>query len=72
MIYKFGRQIFSLYERRPLLMNSIVGCGVYIAGEYTIQTKSKDVRFFNWENWKQLGELGALGALENGVVMLKW
>ena len=53
-------------------MNSIVGGTVYVAGEYVVQTQSKDVRFFKEENWKKLGGLGALGAAENGVVMLTW
>jgi hypothetical protein len=53
-------------------MNSIVGGSVYVAGEYTVQTKSKDVRFFNEDNWKKLAQIGALGSVENGVIMLKW
>lgn len=72
MFSKFGRQIFKLYETRPLLMNSIVGGSVYVAGEYTVQTQSKDARFFTWENYSKLGQLGALGAAENGLVMMKW
>jgi hypothetical protein len=53
-------------------MNSIVGGSVYIAGEYTVQTQSKDVRFFDMANWKKLAQVGALGSIENGFVMLKW
>ena len=34
---RFGRQIFKLYETRPLLMNSVVGGTVYFAGEITVQ-----------------------------------
>jgi len=72
MFSRFGRQIFKLYEARPLLMNSIIGGTVYVAGEYTVQTQQKDVRFFNVENWLKLGQLGALGAAENGLVMMNW
>lgn len=72
MFSRFGRQIFHLYEKRPFLMNSVVGGAVYIAGEYTIQTKTKDVRFFDDDNWKKLAQLGALGSAENGIIMLKW
>ena len=72
MFSRFGRQIFSLYEKRPLLMNSIVGGIVYTAGEYTVQTQTKDVRFFDTDNWKRLAQIGTLGAAENGIVMLKW
>ena len=72
MFTRFGRQIFKLYESRPLLMNSIIGGTVYVAGEYTVQTQQKDVRFFNVENWLKLGQLGALGAAENGLVMMNW
>ncbi len=72
MFSRFGRQIFKLYETRPLVMNSVVGGVVYVAGEYSVQTQTKDVRFFDTENWSKLGQLGALGATENGLVMMKW
>jgi hypothetical protein len=72
MLSRFGRQVFSLYEKRPLLMNSIVGGAVYVAGEYTVQTRTKDVRFFDRENWTKLAQVGLLGTVENGFVMLKW
>lgn len=72
MFSRFGRQIFHLYETHPIVMNSIVGGTVYVAGEYTVQTQSKDVRFFKDDNWKKLANIGALGAVENGVVMLTW
>ena len=73
MFSKFGRQIFSLYERKPVLMNSIVGdSGVYVAGEYSVMVQNKDVRFFDESNWKKLFEIGALGSAENGLIMMKW
>ena len=69
---RFGRQIFGLYEKHPIVMNSIVGSTVYVAGELTIQTKSKDVRFLKASDVKKIAEIGTLGAVENGLLMLKW
>lgn len=34
---RFGRQIFNLYNERPLLMNSIVGGTVYFGGEVVVE-----------------------------------
>jgi hypothetical protein len=72
---KFGRQIFNLYESRPLLMNSIAGAVVYVGGELTVQvqesptTSKVDVKNFDWS---RIAKIGTLGAAENGYVMLTW
>ena len=72
MYSKFGRQFINLYEKRPLLMNSLVGGTVYMAGEYSAMTQEKDMRFFNEDDWTRLAQIGALGSAENGVIMVKW
>ena len=69
---RFGRQIFGLYEKHPIKMNSIVGSVVYIAGELTVQTKTKDIRFLKLADFRKVAEIGTLGAVENGLLMLKW
>jgi hypothetical protein len=79
---KFGRYVFDLYDRRPYLMNSIVGGTVYIGGEVFVEQQN-DLKISPslmpelWDemkkfNWSLIGQVGMLGAAENGVVMLTW
>lgn len=68
----FGRQIFIMYETYPLIMNTIAGGIVYIAGEITSQLQNKNINNFSQENWNQIMQIGLLGAGENGLAMLTW
>jgi hypothetical protein len=68
----FGRQIFRLYEDHPLVMNTIAGGGVYVAGEVSSQLQTKDLKKFTISDCEQVLEIGVLGAVENGVAMLTW
>ena len=71
-LQKFGRTVFKLYEKRPILMNSTVGCIVYVAGEIVVEvhsSKHNDSRKIIRElDWKRVSSLGVLGAFENGIV----
>jgi hypothetical protein len=68
----FGRQIFRLYEDHPLVMNTVAGGVVYVAGEVSSQAQTKDLKNFTRGNWEQVFHLGLLGAGENGIAMLTW
>jgi hypothetical protein len=82
----FGRQIFQLYERYPLLCNSVAGGTVYFASETVVQVQalrdeapssSSGAKPSWWAclkvvDWKRVTEIGALGSMENGIVMLTW
>lgn len=69
----FGRQIFIMYETYPLIMNTIAGGTVYIAGEITSQLQDKEnINKLKQENWNQIMQIGLLGAGENGLAMLAW
>ena len=63
---KFGRQIFAYYDKYPLLMNSIAGGTVYVAGELVVQIHSPSENGKVNLDWKKVGEIGTLGAIENG------
>eukprot|EP01031_Cornospumella_fuschlensis_P030014 gene30014-36250_t len=41
---RFSQRLHALYERRPLLMNSIVGGLVYVVGEIIVQLQNVDSR----------------------------
>lgn len=70
----FGRYMFSLYEKRPLLMNSCAGGTVYITSEIIVQVqnKPKDKTIFESIDKTKVSEIGALGVLENGILMSWW
>jgi len=64
-----GRGILDLYDRRPMLMSSIVGSGVFSLGELIVEAQKPGPFAPEWAN---VGEIGALGAVENGVLMTLW
>lgn len=68
----FGRQIFRMYEAYPLLMNTIAGGVVYMAGEITSQLQHRPFKYFKQEHWNQIMQITLLGAGENGIAMLTW
>mmetsp|Transcript_354 Transcript_354/g.648 ORF Transcript_354/g.648 Transcript_354/m.648 type:complete len:354 (-) Transcript_354:193-1254(-) len=69
---RFRQQLFALYESRPLLMNTIAGCTVYVAGEVTTKIQDKGWRALDRDDWMQISKIGVLGSVENGAVMLTW
>jgi len=73
-IKNFGRTIFNLYERRPLLMNSFAGGIVYVSSEVIVQVQQKPINKTAVDaiDIPKVVEIGTLGVLENGVFMLTW
>jgi Ca2+-binding EF-hand superfamily protein len=70
----FGRRIYDLYDKHPLLMNSFSGGLVYSMGEIIAQDLVKKNKGKGKENLDmvKVGEIGILGVLENGVLMSGW
>lgn len=74
VVSTFGRQMFDLYDRHPLLCNTIAGSAVYSAGELIVQHQRSSVAPAPATplDYKRIGQIGALGGVENGVFMLLW
>ena len=83
----FGREIFHLYEKHPLLCNSIAGGTVFFASELVVQiqtqnqAESSSIPRFTWQDpfrsfrnvdWTRVLKIAALGTVENGFFMLQW
>ena len=83
----FGREIFHLYEKHPLLCNSIAGGTVYFASELVVQVQTQNqaepstTPRFSWQDpfrsfrnvdWIRVLKIAALGTVENGFFMLQW
>ncbi len=66
----FGRRIYDLYDKHPLLMNSLCGGFVYSMGEIIAQDLAKN----NKDKFDivKIGQIGVLGVLENGIFMSGW
>jgi hypothetical protein len=67
---KLGPQILVVYEKYPIMMNSIVGGTVYFAGEFAVQVTSPEG--MHGVSMKRCTEIGALGSIENGIFMCTW
>ena len=82
----FGREIFHLYEKHPLLCNSIAGGTVFFASELVVQIQTQhqanpSIPRLNWSDpfhsfrkvdWIRVLKIAALGTVENGLFMLQW
>ena len=70
----FSRQVFAYYDKYPLMMNTIAGGTVYVAGELVVQSHSSSSSTLtnNKIDWKKVGEIGTLGSIENGLFMTAW
>ena len=67
MVSRFYKRVLQLYDKHPLLLNSVVGGSVYSLGEMIIQYQNSPTI-----EMKRVGEIGLLGSLENGILMLSW
>ena len=68
----FGRTIFTLYDRHPLLMNSAAGATVYTLGEIVVEIQQSESLSISALDLKRVSQIGALGSVENGLLMLLW
>lgn len=71
-VRNFGRTIFNLYDRHPLLMNSAAGATVYTLGEIVVEIQQSETVSLKSLDWKRVSQIGALGSVENGLLMLLW
>jgi hypothetical protein len=67
----FGRKIFGLYDKYPLLMNCVAGGSVYVTSEVIVQLQSQ-FESKQSVDWKRVGQIGLLGSMENGIFMSAW
>lgn len=65
---RFGRIVFDLYHRRPILMNSLVGSGVYGGAEAIAQHQAGQPKL----DAQRIVAISALGAFEVGWLMTVW
>ena len=65
---RFGRLIIDQYEKRPMMMNSIVGGGVYGCAEIIAELNNPGTKL----DAKRISPIAALGALEVGGLMTVW
>jgi hypothetical protein len=70
---RFGRRPFvsrivELYEKRPMLMNAIVGGGVYGSAEVIAELSNPNAKL----DVKRIAPIAALGSLEVGGLMTVW
>lgn len=83
MVWRFFRPIFLLYEKHPLISNTIAGGFVFGAGEIAAQwftnndkflsVTTLDTNFSNLNfNWNRARDLSLVGSIENGGMMLCW
>jgi hypothetical protein len=64
----FVSRIFELYEKRPMLMNAVVGGGVYGSAEAIAELSNPNAKL----DVKRIAPIAALGSLEVGGLMTVW
>jgi hypothetical protein len=68
MFSKFGRRIFALYEKRPMLMNTAAGAVVYAGGEVAVQVTTNVEQGVDVINWRRVGNIAALGSVGENIL----
>lgn len=63
-----------MYDKYPLLCNTVAGSAVYSAGEFIVQhhARSQDKEGKATIDYSKIRQLGLLGGLENGFFMSVW